>query len=61
MSKLAGAVLGVIVGGMLLQLPGAVAGLLVGLLAALVFELRQRVQASAWLCIKSRPPHRRPG
>lgn len=44
MSKLAGAVLGVIVGGILLHLPGAVAGLLVGLLAALVFELRQRVQ-----------------
>src|SRR3989344_2487152 len=45
MTKLTSAVIGTIVGGVLFQWSGAVAGLLIGLLAASVAELRERVKA----------------
>ena len=45
MTKLAGAAIGVIVGGLLLHWPGVVAGLVVGLLSASVTELRKRVDS----------------
>ena len=44
MTKLAGATIGFLVGGMLLHWPGAAAGLLVGLLFASVSQLRKRVE-----------------
>ncbi|MEK7412149.1 MAG: DUF2339 domain-containing protein [Planctomycetota bacterium] len=44
MTKLAGATIGFLVGGMLLHWPGAAAGLLVGLLFASVSQLHKRVE-----------------